>query len=162
MPMPAYLTLKGENQGEIEGSCDQMGHEGEILVEAFDHQIDIPRDRQTGLPTGPRVHGPMMVTKFFDKASPKLYQALASGEQMSEVMIKWYRINPMGSQEHYFTTKLQEAIIVSIEAKMENCLDPDKESFGHMEEVSFTYSKIIWTWVPDGIESEDSWKAPRE
>jgi len=30
-----------------------------------------------------------------------------------------------------------------------------------MEEVSFTYSKIIWTWEPDGIEAEDSWTAPK-
>lgn len=162
MPMPAYLTLEGENQGQIEGSCAQSGHEKEILVEAFDHQIDIPRDRQTGLPTGPRVHGPMKITKAFDESSPKLYQALASGEQMKEVKIKWYRINSMGSQEHYFTTTLNEAIIVSIQAYMPNCLDPDKESFTHMEEVSFTYSKIIWRFEESGIESEDSWKAPRE
>lgn len=161
MPMPAYLTLTGNNQGPIQGSCTQAGHEEEILVEAFDHIIDIPRDRQTGLPTGPRVHGAMKVTKYFDASSPKLYQALATGEQMSEVMIKWYRINPMGTQEHYFTTTLQEAIIVSIQAYMPNCLDAQKEGYGHMEEVSFTYSKIIWRFEEGGIESEDSWKAPK-
>ena len=30
-----------------------------------------------------------------------------------------------------------------------------------MEMVSFTYEKIIWTYVPDGIEAEDDWKAPK-
>jgi type VI secretion system secreted protein Hcp len=80
---------------------------------------------------------------------------------MEEVVIKWYRINPAGQQDHYFTTKLEMATIVSIKASMKNCLDPANGPFGHMEEVSFTYDKIIWTWVPDGIEEEDSWKAPK-
>lgn len=30
-----------------------------------------------------------------------------------------------------------------------------------MEEVHFTYSKIIWTHEVDGIEAEDDWKAPK-
>jgi type VI secretion system secreted protein Hcp len=28
-----------------------------------------------------------------------------------------------------------------------------------MEDVSIAYEKIIWTWVPDGVEYEDSWGA---
>ena len=160
MPMPAYLTLEGENQGNIEGSCDIGGHEGEILLQAFKHEVSIPRDIQTGQPTGPRVHGSFVVTKVFDKSSPKLYQALASGERMSDVTTKWYRIEKTGTQEHYFTIKLVEAIIVSINPYMSNCLDPMNGPFGHMEDVAMTYRKIIWTWEPDGIEAEDDWKAP--
>jgi type VI secretion system secreted protein Hcp len=30
-----------------------------------------------------------------------------------------------------------------------------------MEDISFTYKAIRWTWVPDGIEAEDSWDAPK-
>jgi type VI secretion system secreted protein Hcp len=37
---------------------------------------------------------------------------------------------------------------------------PENEPYRHMEEVCFTYEKIKWTWEADGIESEDSWKAP--
>jgi type VI secretion system secreted protein Hcp len=76
MPMPCHLTLEGENQGAIEGSCDMEGREATILVYAFDHDVHIPRDPQSGLPSGKRIHGPISVTKEFDKASPKLYQAL--------------------------------------------------------------------------------------
>ncbi|RLA97091.1 MAG: type VI secretion system tube protein Hcp [Deltaproteobacteria bacterium] len=161
MPMPAHLELEGKNQGKIEGSCEIQGREGTILVQAVEHDIHIPRSPQTGLPTGKRVHNPLTITKIFDKASPKLYQALCSGEQFSNVTIKWYRIDPTGQEEHYFTTKLEDAIIVSIKAWMPNALDPKMESYQHMEDVSFTYKKIIWTWEPDGIESEDSWKEPK-
>jgi type VI secretion system secreted protein Hcp len=30
-----------------------------------------------------------------------------------------------------------------------------------MEDVSFTYSKIIWTWEVDGVEAQDEWKVPK-
>jgi type VI secretion system secreted protein Hcp len=160
MAVPGHLTLTGIRQGVIEGSCDMRGREGTILVEQFDHQVTIPSDPQSGLPTGKRVHKPFKICKYFDKASPKIYQALVTGERMSQVQIKWYRINPGGEEEHYFTHTLEDAIIIDVSPYMPNCLEAAKEQFQHMENVSFTYRKIIWTWVPDGIESEDDWKVP--
>ena len=160
MAMPAYMTVEGENQGPIEGSCDQGGHENEIIVEEFNHEITIPHDIQTGLPTAPRQHHEFVVTKFFDKSSPKLYQALTTGEHLKEVKLTWFRIDATGKQEHYFTIKLEDAVLVSINPMMANCLDPANGPFGHMEKAAFTYRKIIWTWETDGIESEDDWKAP--
>jgi len=160
MPMPFHMTVEGQNQGAIEGSCEQQGREGTILCQAYDHLISIPRDTQSGLPVGKRIHHPLTVTKVFDKASPKLAQALTSGERMT-VELKWYRIDPTGVEEHYFTIMLEEAICVAMKGWTPNCLDPAKESLSHMEDVSFTYTKIIWTWVADGIETEDSWLVPR-
>lgn len=157
MPVPINLTLTGAKQGKIEGSCQIKGRVGTILVEAVEHNIEIPRSPQTGLPTGKRVHGPLTVTKEIDKSSPKLFQALCTGEQMTSVEIDWYRISKEGVEEKYFTTKLQNAIIVDIRTWMPNALRPDDSQLGHMEDVSFTYEKIIWTWVKDGIETEDSW-----
>jgi type VI secretion system secreted protein Hcp len=131
------------------------------LFQAFDHLVYIPRHPQTGASTGKRVHDPLTIIKVYDKSSPKLYQALTSGEKMTTVEIKWYRIDPKGSEEHYFTTNLQDAIIVSMNHYMPNCLDPSSEAFTHMEKLSFTYSKIKWVWVPDGTEAEDDWNVPR-
>jgi type VI secretion system secreted protein Hcp len=161
MPMPAHLTLEGENQGTIEGSCEMAGREGTILVEAFNHEIRIPRDPQSGLSTGKRIHNAFSIVKVFDKSTPKLYQALCTGEHLKNVTTKWYRINPAGQEEHYFTHVLEDAIIVSIRPWMPNCLDPATESYTHMEELQFTYKKIRWTWEIDGIESEDSWIVPK-
>jgi type VI secretion system secreted protein Hcp len=155
------MTLEGEAQGVIEGSCEMSGREGTILLDAFDHTVRIPRDPQSGLSTGKRVHEAFKVVKVYDKASPKLYQALCQGEHMKVVTVKWYRIDPSGQEQHYFTHTLTDAIVVSMRPWMPNCLDPLTESFTHMEEVMFTYKKIRWTWEIDGIESEDSWLAPK-
>lgn len=160
MPMPAHAYFTGTRQGKIDGSCDIKGRETSSLIQEFAHEISMPKDPQSGLPTGKRVHKPFMICKFFDKASPKLYQALATGERFTNVTLNWYRITPAGEEEHYFTHVLEDAIIISIKPYMPNCLNPTTEQFQHMEEVSFTYRKIIWTWVVDGIESMDDWKVP--
>ncbi|MFH2041769.1 MAG: Hcp family type VI secretion system effector [Acidobacteriota bacterium] len=161
MSMPCHLSLTGKNQGKIEGSCTIKGREGTIMVYALDHPIEIPRDLHSGLPTGKRVHKPMTITKEIDKSSPKLYQALTSGEQLTEVVMDFYRISPTGTEEKYYTVKLDTAIIVSMESFFPETFLAANESFTHMEKVSFTYEKIIWTWQPDGIEAEDAWKAPK-
>lgn len=161
MPMPFHMSMTGNTQGNItEGACDIQGREDTCLCQALEHKVSIPSDRQTGLPTGKRVHGPIKVTKVFDKASPKIFQALVTGEQMSDVIFKFYRIDPTGIEEHYYTIKLANAIIVSVDPWVPNCLDPVKESFTHMEDVSFTYRTITWTWEVDGIESQDDWTVP--
>jgi type VI secretion system secreted protein Hcp len=161
MPMPSHLTLQGEKQGKIEGSCDMKGREGTILVHAMNHDIHIPRDPQSGLPSGKRIHGPLSIVKEYDKSSPKLYQALCTGEHMKEVTIKWYRIDKTGSEEHYFTHKMEDAIVVTMKPYMPVAFLPENEPYRHMEEVAFTYKKIKWTWETDGIESEDSWAEPK-
>jgi type VI secretion system secreted protein Hcp len=161
MPMPCHMELEGMKQGKIEGSCDMQGREGTVLVFAMNHDIHIPRDPQTGLGSGKRIHGPLTVVKEYDKASPKLYQALCTGEHMKNVKLKWYRINPQGNEEHYFTHLLEDAIVVEIKPYMPIAFLKENEPYRHMEEVSFTYSKIKWVWEPDGVEAEDSWRAPK-
>ena len=161
MPLPAHLTLEGEKQGVILGSCEMEGREGTIMVQALNHEVSIPRDSQTGLATGKRMHHPLTVLKALDRSTPLLYQALTSGEHMKNVEIKWYRIDAQGSEEHYFTTRLEDAIIVSVRPAIGNCLESSAENLPHLEEVSFTYRKAIWRWEPDGIESADDWRAPK-
>jgi type VI secretion system secreted protein Hcp len=115
MATPAYMSVTGEKQGLITagaftadsvGNTYQEGHEDQVMVQAFTHDVIIPRDPQSGQPTGQRVHKPVVITKVYDKASPLLQAALTSGERMSEIVIQWYRTSAQGTQEHYYTTKL--------------------------------------------------------
>jgi type VI secretion system secreted protein Hcp len=161
MALPAYLTLTGERQGVINGSCKQKGRENTILVQAVEHEVTIPRDPQTGLATGKRIHHPLTILKAVDRSSPLLYMALTSGEHMKTVEIKWYQINEKGQEENYFTTKLEDALIVSIKEWKKNCLDPALAYLTDMEEVSFTYRRIIWRSMKEGVESEDDWSSPK-
>lgn len=161
MPMPCYLVVEGNTQGKIDGSEEASGHKGKILVQAVDHTIEIPKSPQTGLSTGRRVHCPMILTKSVDQSSPKLLQALACGEQFKNVSLEFYRISAAGTEEKYYTVKLENAILTSVRSWTPNCLTPENKQMGHMEDVAFTYEKVTWTYEPAGIEAEDSWLAPK-
>ena len=170
MPTPAYCAIEGTQQGNITqgtltaesvGNIWQEAHQDEILVESFKHTVMIPTDPQSGQPTGQRVHQPLTITKVYDKCSPLLYTALTSGERLSKVVIKWYRTTPEGQQEHYFTHELEDAVIVDITAHMPNCQDPAVSHFTHLEDVTFTYRKIIWTHEAGGTSGADDWRASK-
>jgi type VI secretion system secreted protein Hcp len=158
MPTPGHLTLVGEIQGPIEGSCQIEDREDTILVQAYKHCVDVPADEH-GLPTGRRVHRPLMITKEVDKSSPKLFQVLCSGERLSEAKLDWYRLDGTGDESLYFTVLLQNAQIVKIESWVPDALDKANAVYGYMENVWFTYEMIRWTWQEDGIEYEEQWGA---
>ncbi|AKJ99293.1 Major exported protein [Pseudomonas chlororaphis] len=169
MATPAYMVIKGRKQGlitagafsaESVGNIYQEGREDQILVQGFQHHITVPRDPQSGQPTGQRVHHPLIITKVFDKATPLLQAALTSGETLEEVEIQWMRTSAEGTQEHYFTTKMFDAVIVEIKDYMFNCQDPANAHFTHLEDVHFSYRKITWNHEVCGTMGVDDWRVP--
>ncbi len=154
-PSPAYMWVTGQNQGDIEGSVTIGGIEGAVKVYAMEHKVSIPTDDR-GAPTGTRVHGPLTITKELDKASPLLHQALSTGERLSDIELRFFRTTSSGAEEHYYTVKLKDAMIISINSRFSNANEEGSGELGYMEDVSFVYDKITWTWEPEGIESQDS------
>jgi type VI secretion system secreted protein Hcp len=158
MALTSYMKVKGKNQGDIKGDCTQSGDKKDtILVYQIDHDVEIPKDTHTGLPTGQRIHNPFCITKHKDNASPKLFQATCKGEQC-DVEIDSYRIKPDGTEENYFKIKLAQAIIVNMREYTPMTFLPDNKPYHDMEEVHFTYSKITWTYTDGNIEYTDSWQ----
>lgn len=169
MAIPALMSITGEKQGLITagaftadstGNNYQKGRENQVMIQAFSHDVILPRDPQSGQPTGQRIHKPAVITKVYDKASPLLQAALSAGERMTKIVIEWYRTSAQGTQEHYYTTTLEDAIIVAINNKMHNCQDPENAHFTHLEEVQFTYRKITWTHIVSGTSGSDDWRDP--
>jgi len=156
MAIPCGLKIVGENQGEIEGACDIPSREGSMLVYEVDHCVELPTDNR-GVSSGRRLHRPLTVTKEIDKASPMILQALCTGERLSEVCLEYYRIDEVGTEELYYTVMLSNALVSKVKPWVPNSLDATKTGFRHMEDISFIYEKIRWTWELDGIEYEDVW-----
>ena len=171
MPTPAYMSITGETQGDITkdaysadsvGNSWQEAHVDEFLVQELDHVLTIPRDPQSGQPTGQRVHKPVIVTKAQDCSSPLLFNALVSGEKLPECNIKFYRTSIQGKQEHYYTIKLIDALLVDMQTRMAHCQDAATSDRVTEEVLSFTYRAIEVTHEVMGKGGNDDWRAPRE
>jgi len=163
MAMMAYMYAKGQKSGQIKGSVTQKGREDSVAVIAVSHSIISPRDPQSGLPTGQRMHKPMVVTKELDKSTPIFYNVLCTNENLTEVVIKFWTpqikaATGVGSEVQHFTIKLTNANAASIDFRMLNIRDPNLAKFTEYEEIAFTYQKIEWTWNDGGITSEDDWE----
>jgi len=164
MAMMAYMQVKGQKQGSIKGSVTQKGREGSIAVIACHHSIVSPRDPQSGAPTGQRMHKPFTVVKVTDKATPQLYTALCTNENLPEVTIEFWRpqlraATGTGAEVQYYTVTLTNAGIASITAMMPNVEDPAQHNFDMQEEVAFNYQKIEWIWKDGNITAMDDWEA---
>lgn len=156
-----FLKVTGQKQGSITGSVTEKGKEGTIAVLAIDHSIISPRDPASGLPTGKRMHSPLVIVTHIDKATPLLYNALVNNENLPTVELDFYKPKANGKDALYFTIKLTNANISSVkQTNLNSDDDPQLGLFGEYEEVAFTYQKIEWTWIDGGITAQDDWEAP--
>jgi len=167
MNNPIFISITGSTQGlitegtftpESVGNSYQKGHENEALIKGFSHNINIPRDPQSGQPSGQRIHEPLVISKIFDKCSPLLYNALTKGETLTEVELKWYRTSYAGKPEHYFSIVLEDAVIVDIDSIMESEEGQVKTQVAPLERVSFAYRKITWRHEVASTSGEDDWR----
>ena len=167
MANPAYTKIEGQRQGWIKGSVIQKVGSNDfkdwVAVIAVSHSILSPRDIQSGLPTGQRMHKPFVITKELDKATPLLYTALCTNENLKSVEIKFHTpqlraATGMGNEVNHFTIKLTNANIASIDFRMANIRHADLQKFNEYEELALTYQKIEWTWNDGGITAGDDWE----
>ncbi len=158
--IPAYLWIDG-----IDGSVERQGREGSIEVLAFNHEVYQTVDTSSAggsRVSGDRKHMAFTIVKEFDKSSPKLYEALVTNQPIPSIELKWYRLDPgTRMEETYFTHLLENVVITSVKPWMPNTLNPANQQFRHMEEVSFIYEKITWTWLPDSISTQDDTRTTR-
>lgn len=131
---PAYIKFDG-----VDGESKAKGHEKWIELQSFSAaeaqaaarevasgQASGKRDAASGQATGKRQHKPFTIVKTYDKASPVLAKAMASGE-----VIKLIEVSD-GTTVH----KLRDCVITSI--------SPVSSSGGDrpMESISLNYEKI--------------------
>ncbi|MCW8965663.1 MAG: Hcp family type VI secretion system effector [Candidatus Pacearchaeota archaeon] len=161
MPIPAYMWLKDDTGADVKGSVEVAGREGSVEVLAFDHEVRIPTDRDTGKLTGTRKHEAIKIVKAYDASSPYLYKAVCEGQTFSEIEMKWYQIDDTGTETEYFNHKLEGCKICSVKPVMYNVKDPSKERYVHLEEVQIRYTKITWTYVDGNLQASDAWKENR-
>jgi len=158
MANPAFMSIQGVTQGNITagaGTEESVGnmaindHKDESRVIKLDHHVFIPKDPHSGMATGQRVHESINLTKLVDKASPLLYNALATS---------YYRQSATGMLELFMTETLKQAQISGIRHMLPDVLNKDMEHYGQIEEVSISYATIVLEHVTGGTVYEDKFR----
>src|SRR5256885_1757279 len=73
-----------------------------------------PRDVATGHASGKRIHKPIVFTKEWDAASPKLFQALVTNEVLKSVLFEFVKTDAKGQEEVHFRITLANANVASM------------------------------------------------
>ncbi len=171
MPTPCYLSVFGKNQGLITKGASGVdsigdryveGHEDQLIIQSVGHTSLIPCDRQSGQPTGQRIHGPFKVVCEITKALPLFYNALCTGELLENVTLDWYRISVEGKTERFFQTTLINAQVTNIELLMPDSRYLESKPFTQFVNLSFSFRCIEWNHMMSNTLGIDNWRKPVE
>lgn len=133
---------------DIPGSSSDKDHKDWCDVRGFSHEMKYPFDMRENKGRGEPTHGEFTIMKELDKASPKLYEALAKKKKVKEVELEFWRDNPKdGGSEKYFSIKLKDCRVVSARPFMPH---DNAEVFSHLDQIGFAYKVIEWTWISGG------------
>jgi len=159
MANPGYMTITGKVQGLISAGCStkesvgnkyQSGHTDEIMVLACTHNMANIENRNKS------THGPILITKYIDKSSALLAQALANREEIN-FTIDFYRVSSFGGgvQEKFYSISIKGGIIADLSFDMPHViLQSDSEM---QEQIAIRYREIIWTHHTAGTSGYRFW-----
>lgn len=103
------MAVTGEKQGQLIGDNTQRGQEKTIVVLASSVELLSPHDEASGQATGRFQPGPVGITKNLDRSTPQLMQALIMNENLTSVVIRFYKRSHAGTLQNYFTITLADA-----------------------------------------------------
>ena len=161
MANPAYLTILDDQGNQVKANVTIKGREGTAEVIAFNYDVHIPCDPNTGALTAVRQHNDAVITKTYDSASPILFDACCRGKTLKSMKIDWYRINNQGDEEIYFTHTLTNVKVVKVHQHMLNVKQPEYDRLGHMEDVFVRFQKIELDHPQGNIKASDDWTESR-
>jgi type VI secretion system secreted protein Hcp len=135
----------------IQGEALDSNHKDWIEVRAFSHEMQQPtsstRGSAGGASTGRSVHGDFKITKFIDKASPKLYDALSTGKHIKKVKVEVCRAG--GTQMKFYEITLEEVLVSNIQIASPDFRSTSTRDEDHLptEDVFLNYGKIEWVYT---------------
>lgn len=161
MASPAYLTITDEQGNQVKANVKIKGREGTAEVLAFNYQVSIPADKNSGALTAVRKHDAAVITKTLDAASPILFDACCRGKTFQSMRLDWYKINDKGAEELYFSHTLSKVKVVGVKQYMMHVKDPAYEMQDHQEEVQVRFQKIEVNHPAGNIKATDDWTESR-
>ena len=163
MAETVHLYLKA-NGSEIKGDSTQtsLGREGSIECVYYEQAVKTAREAGSGMATGRRQYEPLLIRKRIDKSSPLLCKALVEN-QVIEAKFKFFRPNPTGdgTTEQFYTVAFKQGRISSQKQIVPDTMVPATSTDPALEEITFVFHTIAWTYTNGGVTHEDTWDQNR-
>ena len=161
MAETVHLYLKA-NGTDVQGESTQisLGRENSIECVYFESGVETAREAGSGLATGRRRYDPIVIRKRIDKSSPLLYKALCNNEAL-EAIFKFFRPSPVGdgTTQMFYTIEFSKGRLSRIREVSPDVIDPISTTNPPLEEISFVFHTITWTYTDGGITHTDTWDA---
>lgn len=140
--MDMYLKID-----TIDGEATDSKHQDWIIIESMSHGVVRPTTNVVAgggasRTTGPCVLQDLVVTKDVDKSTPKLNLALCDGTSFQDVEIELVR-SVAGTNQTFYKIEFHDVLVSSVQPSGSSDSSGDKPT----EEVSFNFTKIVWTYT---------------
>lgn len=159
MAETVHLYLKA-NGADIKGESTQQSLDRADSIECvyYEQAVKTAREHGSGMATGRRQYEPLLIRKRLDKASPLLQKALTTNAVI-EGKFKFFRPNPTGdgTTEQFYTVEIKRGRIATIKQYCPDTIIPASSTMPDMEEVTFVFHTINWTYTNGGVTHEDTW-----
>jgi type VI secretion system secreted protein Hcp len=141
-----YMSVKGEKTGQFEGSSGNKGHEKQIEILGYQHELKAPIDTNSLRSAGRTQLGLVRIRKPIDASTPLFYQASFLHEILTEVKIEFFTSGTTGVGTKYLEVILKDALVAKTEVlfwpELGNRSDPFQLN---TQTVEFAYQKINWS-----------------
>ncbi len=149
-----YVGVKGKKQGAFKGESVRSGTEEQFAALSLDYDLRVPLDATTGGPSGKRQHSPLSIVKEWGAASPQLFQALVTNEELETVEIDCYGPGIDGGTELVHKVRLSNAGVASIEQS-----SGQVGGARELERVAFSFETLEHLTPGEGLLAKDSLSA---
>lgn len=157
MPSSAYLFMTDHQGHDIKSAVKIKGREGSAEIHSFSYGVDVPSDANSGVLMGVREHQQVVLGKNFDAASPILFNICCKGITLQKLRLEWFRINPQGKEQNYFSHHFSQVNIVSYRQHMPHVKNQANKHYGHQEEIALRFQKIELVYPDGNISASDDW-----
>ena len=124
----------------------------------FEHAVKTAREAGSGMASGLRQYEPLLIRKRIDKSSPLLAKAMVRNEKIDGKFL-FFRPNPTGdgTTEQFYTIEIKDGRIASMKQIVPDTIVPATSTEPPLEEVTFVFHTISWTYTNGGVTHEDTW-----
>lgn len=163
------VSIEGQKSGWFAGetSLRNEAHPATSISD-FSFEILSPRDPQSGLPTGQRIHKPIVFQVAWGAITPQLQQAIASNENIKTIVFEYWKpqlraATGVGEMELEQVITLTNANIADIRhhtlASGTATRTTTARRGVEVEDVSVTYQKITIENKHGTTTAQDDWEA---